>query len=115
MRGRGQTPLSRRLDISPRIRGELSQFSKNKIVLNKINLWSNVDLSTNEYIKEVLPFINLNIDPSSRTFTISGITASKNTIVMKSSNGLFSDTSQPSTFIMVSLDRATYVDPADNV
>jgi hypothetical protein len=27
----------------------------------KINLWSNVDLSTNEYVKEVLPFINLKI------------------------------------------------------
>jgi hypothetical protein len=27
----------------------------------EINLWSNVDLSTNEYIKEVLPYINLKL------------------------------------------------------
>lgn len=34
---------------------------KHKLDKVEINLWSNVDLSTNEYIKEVLPFIKLKV------------------------------------------------------
>ena len=61
------------------------------------------------------PFINLNIDPLSESFTVSGLSNGRNSIVMKSTNGAFSNVSNIVTFYMYSLDGSTYVDPEDIV
>ena len=58
-------------------------------------------------------FTNLTISSSSRSFTISGLTASSYTIKMRTTNGAFSNTSNTVSFIMTTINRATYVDPLD--
>ena len=58
-------------------------------------------------------YTNLNIAITERTFTITGLANGVYTITMKSTNGLFSDASNTLSFMMLSINSSTYIDPED--